>query len=71
MSEEEAKAHAEETIMWGASSLYGAGGDTSVAGIRTFILAMLLHPEVQEKARTELDRVCDGQFPIHLYFLLT
>ena len=58
--------------MCSAGSLYGAGADTSVAGINKFIMAMALYPEVQEKARKELDSVCEGRvhkFPLSLAHL--
>lgn len=34
-----------------------AGGGTTTSSIFSFILAMVLHPEVQRKAQEELDRV--------------
>ncbi|KAF8314229.1 cytochrome P450 [Clavulina sp. PMI_390] len=34
-----------------------AGAETTLVVCRTFVLAMLLHPEVQRKAQEELDRV--------------
>jgi len=34
-----------------------AGTDTTLAAVLTFILAMVRHPEVQQKAQAELDRV--------------
>lgn len=45
---------------WSALSIFAGGADTTVSSIRTFFLAMMLHPEVQEKAREELDRVTGG-----------
>ncbi|RPD55979.1 cytochrome P450 [Lentinus tigrinus ALCF2SS1-6] len=38
-------------------SLYIAGAETNIASLETFFLAMVLNPEVQQKAREELDRV--------------
>ncbi|TFK89937.1 cytochrome P450 [Polyporus arcularius HHB13444] len=38
-------------------SLYIAGAETNIASLETFFLAMVLNPEVQRKAREELDRV--------------
>ncbi|KAG8871040.1 hypothetical protein FRB98_001110, partial [Tulasnella sp. 332] len=40
-----------------AMTLFAAGGDTVAGTLRIFMLAMLLHPEVQARARAELDRV--------------
>ncbi|KAI0784390.1 cytochrome P450 [Abortiporus biennis] len=38
-------------------SMYAAGADTTVATTQTFVLAMLLYPEIQKKAQAEIDRV--------------
>ncbi|KZT37256.1 cytochrome P450 [Sistotremastrum suecicum HHB10207 ss-3] len=40
-----------------AASIYFGGGDTNAAALITFILLMVLHPEIQQRAREELDRV--------------
>jgi hypothetical protein len=37
--------------------LDGAAVDTTAAAIGVFVLAMLLHPEIQKKAQAELDIV--------------
>ncbi|KAI3326205.1 cytochrome P450 oxidoreductase OrdA-like protein [Xylariaceae sp. AK1471] len=47
----------EHLLKWSALSLYGGGADTSVSTLACFFLAMTLHPEVQHKAREEIDRV--------------
>ncbi|KDQ58276.1 hypothetical protein JAAARDRAFT_262159 [Jaapia argillacea MUCL 33604] len=44
-------------IMCAAGSMHGAGSDTTIASINSFLLAMTLHPSVQATARAELDRV--------------
>jgi cytochrome P450 len=36
---------------------YIAGSDTTVSAIMSFFLAMLIYPEVQQKAQAEIDRV--------------
>jgi cytochrome P450 len=36
---------------------YAAGADTSLTTLTIFVLLMVLNPEIQEKARKELDRV--------------
>ncbi|KAJ3575773.1 hypothetical protein NP233_g871 [Leucocoprinus birnbaumii] len=40
-----------------AGSMFAAGFDTPLATIRTFIFAMLLHPNVQKRAQQELDQL--------------
>ncbi|OSS53624.1 hypothetical protein B5807_00518 [Epicoccum nigrum] len=45
---------------WSASSMYLGGADTTVSSLMTFFLAMTVFPEVQKKAREELDRVTGG-----------
>ncbi|KAG8769166.1 hypothetical protein FRC12_005129 [Ceratobasidium sp. 428] len=44
-----------------ASSLYGAGSDTTVSGIRSFFLAMTLYPEVQARAQAEISTYLAGR----------
>ncbi|TFY66988.1 hypothetical protein EVJ58_g1910 [Rhodofomes roseus] len=46
----------EDDIKSAAGVLYGAATDTTVVILSTFILAMLLHPEVCQKAQAEIDR---------------
>jgi len=48
---------AEKYIAEALASLYAAGSDTTVALLKTFLVAMLLHPDVQKKAHDELDSV--------------
>lgn len=45
---------------WSAVVLYLGGADTTVSALMSFFLAMTLFPEVQMKAREELDRVIGG-----------
>jgi cytochrome P450 len=47
----------EDDIKGAASTMYAAGADTTLATLVVFVLCMVLNPEVQEKAREELDRV--------------
>ncbi|KAK5174015.1 uncharacterized protein LTR77_001095 [Saxophila tyrrhenica] len=50
-------AEEEERIKWSAAALYTGGADTSVSTMSLFFLAMVVNPEVQVKAREEIDRV--------------
>ncbi|PAV15320.1 cytochrome P450 [Pyrrhoderma noxium] len=47
----------EEFIAKVTGVIYAGGADTTVSSILTFILAMVLYPEVQERAQEELDTV--------------
>ncbi|KAI0259756.1 cytochrome P450 [Gloeopeniophorella convolvens] len=40
--------------------MYLAGAETTVSSLRSFVLAMVLYPEVQQKARAEIDAVTSG-----------
>jgi len=44
-------------LKWTANSMYAASADTSIVTIMHFILAMLLNPDILEKAQDEIDRV--------------
>ncbi|KAL6877737.1 cytochrome P450 [Trichoderma longibrachiatum] len=48
------------TIKWSAATLYAGGAETSVSVLVSFIMAMILFPEVQRKAQEEVDRVTGG-----------
>ncbi|KAL0946259.1 hypothetical protein HGRIS_012514 [Hohenbuehelia grisea] len=48
-------AQQEEDIKLVATTSYAGGSDTTVSALQTFVLAMLLYPEVQLKAQQELD----------------
>ncbi|KAJ7460726.1 cytochrome P450 [Mycena latifolia] len=47
----------EHVIKWAAAGIYSGGAETTAAVIETFFLAMVLQPEAQHKAQTELDAV--------------
>ncbi|OSX58584.1 hypothetical protein POSPLADRAFT_1153082 [Postia placenta MAD-698-R-SB12] len=47
----------EEDIKGVAASIYSAGVDTTAVVLNTFILAMVLHPQVYKKAQEEIDRI--------------
>ncbi|KAF8984058.1 cytochrome P450 [Cyathus striatus] len=49
-----------EAIKDAASMFYTGGSDTSVASMYVFVLAMTLFPEVQRKARNEIDEKIGG-----------
>lgn len=51
------KSISDEVIQWTASSLYGAGVDTTGSTLRTFFLAMSVYPDVQRRAQKEIDEV--------------
>lgn len=54
----------EDRIMWVVGAIYSGGADTTVSALTTFVLAMVLYPEVQKKAQEEIDRVIgSGRFP--------
>ncbi|ETW75666.1 cytochrome P450 monooxygenase 45 [Heterobasidion irregulare TC 32-1] len=46
-----------------ANSMYSASMDTTVVIISHFLIQMMKHPEIQEKAHAELDRVLGGRLP--------
>ncbi|KAH9856113.1 cytochrome P450 [Lenzites betulinus] len=47
----------EEDIKGAAGVIYAAGTDTTVTAVKTFVLAMVLHPDVYRKAQAEIDSV--------------
>ncbi|KAI0790553.1 cytochrome P450 [Abortiporus biennis] len=51
------KQYMEDVIKSSLGSFYGAGADTTISSLLTFILAMLHHPEIQEKAQAQIDSV--------------
>ncbi|KAH9977454.1 cytochrome P450 [Russula compacta] len=50
-------AHTEQMIKATATAMYGGASDTTGSAAWSFMLAMVLHPEVQAKAQEEIDRV--------------
>ncbi|KAF8996018.1 cytochrome P450 [Cyathus striatus] len=53
-----------DTIKGCAGLAYAAGAESTMSSLHSFILAIMLHPEVQEKAQTELDNVVgSGRLP--------
>ncbi|KXS93762.1 hypothetical protein AC578_4729 [Pseudocercospora eumusae] len=54
----------EHIAKYAANGLYGGGADTTVAQIMAFFLAMTKYPEIQSKARAEIDSVVgQGRMP--------
>ncbi|KAK6991801.1 cytochrome P450 [Favolaschia claudopus] len=47
----------EDIISHVASSFYAAGADTTASILSTFFLMMVMHPDVQERAASEIERV--------------
>ncbi|KAJ1301794.1 hypothetical protein OPQ81_009022 [Rhizoctonia solani] len=50
----------EDRLRWVAGGMFAAGSDTSVAALRTIILAMAMHPDIQAKAQAQIDSVIGG-----------
>ncbi|KAJ7491785.1 cytochrome P450 [Mycena galericulata] len=50
----------EEIVKWTAGTMYGAGGESTAVTLKSFILTMALHPDVQTKAQKELDLLLNG-----------
>ncbi|KAF4609871.1 hypothetical protein D9613_010412 [Agrocybe pediades] len=44
-------------LVWASSSVMGGGMDTSMSTTLSFLMAMILYPEVQAKAQAEIDSV--------------
>ncbi|KAF9054723.1 cytochrome P450 [Panaeolus papilionaceus] len=57
------RAEEEQVAMATASVAYLAGADSTHASVKTFFLAMALHPQVVKKAQYELDLVLGGRLP--------
>ena len=53
-----------DDVMWTAVSLYAGGTETTASALITLVLAMIMFPEVQEKAQEEIDHnVGSGRLP--------
>ncbi|KZT33848.1 cytochrome P450 [Sistotremastrum suecicum HHB10207 ss-3] len=51
----------EECINGSLAITYIAGADTTVASIETFIIAMIVHPEIQREAQGAIDDLLQGE----------
>ncbi|CAE6430847.1 unnamed protein product [Rhizoctonia solani] len=49
-----------DAMRWATGTLFAAGNDTTVANALILIAAMAMHPEIQAKARAEVDSVLRG-----------
>ncbi|KIK59245.1 hypothetical protein GYMLUDRAFT_44616 [Collybiopsis luxurians FD-317 M1] len=49
-------AEQEELIKMTSAAAYGGGTDTSVVTLQSFVALMLIHPEIQRKAHSQLDK---------------
>ncbi|EKM55856.1 uncharacterized protein PHACADRAFT_256765 [Phanerochaete carnosa HHB-10118-sp] len=64
LNPEEENAGRESMIRNVTVTAYAAGADTTVSSLGTFILAMLLYPDVQRRAQEEVEQVVEtGRFP--------
>ncbi|KAG2358710.1 cytochrome P450 [Suillus spraguei] len=60
-----ASAQQEEIAKWCSVGIYGGGVDTTSVTLTSFILAMVLYPEVQKLAQAEIDAVVgEDRFPV-------
>ncbi|KAG5946185.1 hypothetical protein E4U60_004466 [Claviceps pazoutovae] len=50
----------EKALKNSAAILFGGGSDTTVSSVNSFILAMILYPEIQRRAQQEIDEVVGG-----------
>ncbi|KAF7360436.1 CUE domain-containing protein [Mycena venus] len=53
----------ETTVRQATAAMFANGSAATVSALITFILAMRLYPEVQAKARKEIDQVVSGRLP--------
>ncbi|CCO36001.1 O-methylsterigmatocystin oxidoreductase Short=OMST oxidoreductase [Rhizoctonia solani AG-1 IB] len=51
----------EDPLKWAVGSLFGAGSETSASSILVALLAMINYPDVQAKAKQELDNLLGGE----------
>ncbi|KAJ7454125.1 cytochrome P450 [Mycena latifolia] len=51
----------EQDVKGTAATMFGAGVDTTVSSLGTFVLAMLLNPDAQKRAQAEIDSITGGK----------
>ncbi|KAJ7501807.1 cytochrome P450 [Mycena galericulata] len=54
--------YGEEDIKTSAGTMFAGGADTTVTALSTFFMAMLVNPNAQRKAQTEIDAVTGGKY---------
>ncbi|KAI0827413.1 cytochrome P450 [Trametes gibbosa] len=47
----------DEDVKWASTALYLGQSDTTIAGLSTFLLCMIMFPAAQRKAQAEIDKV--------------
>ncbi|KAF9235264.1 cytochrome P450 [Melanogaster broomeanus] len=62
--QEEAAPEWLQALKEAAATAFGAGSETSSGVLTTFLLAMVLHPEIQEKAHAQLEAVGPCRFVV-------
>ncbi|KAF9257588.1 cytochrome P450 [Marasmius fiardii PR-910] len=50
----------EDVLKYASGSMFGGGGETTAITVHMFFIAMTLYPEIQKKAKKELDAVTGG-----------
>lgn len=63
MRAQEIEGFSDDLAGYTSGVLHEGGSDTSSSTLTAFIQAVILHPEVQLRAREELDRVCGDRLP--------
>lgn len=63
MKAQELEGFSDDLAGYASGVLHEGGSDTSAATLMAFIQAVILYPEVQLRAREELDRVCGDRLP--------
>ncbi|KAF8874360.1 cytochrome P450 [Infundibulicybe gibba] len=59
----EITAQDQENLKWCSAALYAGGADTVASALTSFVLLMMLHPDIQRQGQMELDQVIGGRLP--------
>ncbi|KDR78583.1 hypothetical protein GALMADRAFT_244022 [Galerina marginata CBS 339.88] len=54
-----------DEVKWCAAALFVGGGDTTVSVLRSFLLLLALHPEIQKRAQDDIDSIAPNRLPTH------
>ncbi|KDR68804.1 hypothetical protein GALMADRAFT_231128 [Galerina marginata CBS 339.88] len=54
-----------DDIKWCAGALYVGGGDTTVSALKSFVLLVALHPDIQKRAQEDIDSITPNRLPTH------